>query len=122
MPSVLSRVTCAIGKAILVVFFLGGCSPGDEEEKLGNTESSGLAKKAKKGRQTLADGSIYEGELSKGKPNGYGIRKYANGDLYEGQHKNGFLHGYGSYLYKSDEELEGYSGLWESGKRKDSEY
>ena len=117
MHGVLSRLTFVIGTVGLVTFLLAGCTSGSEEGSVENTESSGLAKKAKKGRQGLDDGSIYEGELSKGKPNGYGIRKYANGDVYEGQHKNGYLHGYGSYLYKSSEEFDRYSGLWESGKR-----
>lgn len=117
MPSDLSRVISVVGKTVLVAFLLVGCSSGNEEENIGNTESRGLAKKAREGRQALADGSIYEGGLSKGKPNGYGIRKYANGDLYEGEHKNGFSHGYGSYFYKSDKEFKSYSGLWESGKR-----
>lgn len=101
----------------LALVVLVGCTSESDEEISVHTESSGLAKKAKKGRQILQDGSEYEGELAKGKPNGYGVRKYANGDRFEGQHKNGFSHGYGTYVYKSSEDFESYSGLWESGKR-----
>ena len=115
MPKVLSRVTSVIWVLFLALSF--ACVQQEDEGNVENTESSGLAKRAIKGKQSLADGSLYEGELSRGKPNGYGIRNYANGDRYEGEHRNGFLHGYGVYQYKSSDELESYSGLWESGKR-----
>ena len=80
-------------------------------------ESSGLLEKAMEGKQTLEDGSTYEGELSKGKPNGYGKRKFPSGDVFEGLFKNGLAHGYGTRLYQSDEEIDRYSGLWASGKK-----
>ena len=52
MPSVSSKVIFAIGKAALVVFLLVGCTSGNEEGNVENTESSGLAKKAKKKRSS----------------------------------------------------------------------
>jgi hypothetical protein len=104
---------------VILVWFsmqIGCDSEEDEQEKLGR-ESSALLEKSMEGKQTLEDGSIYEGELSKGEPNGYGKRIFPDGDVFEGLFKNGFPHGYGTRIYKSMDELDRYSGLWLSGKK-----
>ena len=110
--SVPSRQVLALAFLLLL-----GCGTENEVGGSRETESSGLAKKAKKGKQTLPDGSVYEGEMLGGKPNGYGLRKLTNGDVFDGQHKSGLAHGYGTMDYKSREEIERYSGLWKSGQR-----
>ena len=77
---------------VIIVWFslqIGCGSEEDEQEKLGR-ESSALLEKSMEGKQTLEDGSMYEGELSKGKPNGYGKRIFPDGDVFEGLFKNGF--------------------------------
>ena len=79
-------------------------------------ESSSLHKEVMRGRHIFDDGTIYEGELVLGKPNGYGTRELVNGDLFEGQHKDGFAHGRGTIRYKSDSRLDSYIGSWNSGK------
>ena len=73
-------------------------------------ESLSLNKEVMRGRHVFEDGTIYEGELVLGKPNGFGNRELLNGDLYEGQHKDGFAHGHGTMRYKSDQELDSYVG------------
>ena len=57
-------------------FALASCGSEDEERDALGKESIGLLEKAMEGKQTLEDGSTYEGELSKGKPNGYGKRTF----------------------------------------------
>ena len=48
------------------LFMQGGCESEEEERESLREESSGLLQKAMEGKQTLEDGSAYEGELSKG--------------------------------------------------------
>jgi len=100
------------------LFMQGGCGSEEEERESLRSESSGLLEKAMEGKQTLEDGSTYEGELSKGKPNGYGKKTFSSGDVFEGLFKNGLAHGYGTRLYQSDDEIDRYSGLWQAGKKR----
>ena len=106
--------------SLSIVLFLTSCSddtePGDNLNSQ-TRESASLNKEVMRGRHVFEDGTIYEGELVLGKPNGFGTRELVNGDLYEGQHKDGFGHGHGTMRYKSDSKLISYIGSWKSGKR-----
>lgn len=98
--------------------FSFSCSEtGDTLEVSSKRESISLSKEAMQGRHVFEDGSIYEGELVMGKPNGYGTRTLVSGNIFEGQHKDGFAHGHGTMRYKSDSKLDRYVGNWRSGKR-----
>lgn len=103
---------------VLVIFF--GCSNQDSDpEGIGSgsiSEREILSREASEGKQTLEDGSVYEGELLGGNPHGYGKRKYQNGDIYEGQFQKGMAHGHGTFRYKEDEVLNRYVGMWSSDK------
>ena len=72
--------------------------------------SSGLAREASLGKHNFDDGSVYHGDLIRGKPDGYGRREYPNGDIYEGQFENGLFSGHGTLRYKSDANYERYFG------------
>ncbi len=110
-----STVVCSF---LLCLLFSFGCSQQDQEQEVSSTrESVSLSKEASQGRHVFEDGSIYEGELVMGKPNGYGNRKLVNGNVFEGQHKDGYGHGQGTMRYKADEKLDRYVGNWRSGKR-----
>ena len=50
-----------------------------------NQVSNKLSREAQEGRYVFDDGSIYEGELVMGLPDGFGTIELASGDLYEGQ-------------------------------------
>lgn len=50
------------------------------------------------GSLTLSDGSKYDGEILKSKPDGQGTMTYRNGDKYQGQFKEGKREGTGSYI------------------------
>ena len=105
---------------LLIVFFFVCCSEETDYENILDSqvrESAILNRGVMQGRHVFKDGTIYEGELAHGKPNGFGTRELVNGDLYEGQHKNGFGHGHGTMRYKSDSKLISYIGNWKSGKR-----
>ena len=96
-----------------------GCSQEIDVDKAmpSSRESLSLKKEAKEGRHIFKDGSIYEGQLVMGEPDGYGKHELANGDIYEGQYKSGLAHGHGTMKYKSDDKLDQYVGSWKSGKR-----
>ncbi|MBT3666077.1 MAG: hypothetical protein HN548_01250 [Opitutae bacterium] len=102
---------------VYLLFSLSCSDQGDITEVSSTRESISLSKEAKQGRHVFKDGSIYEGELVMGKPNGYGTRELVNGNIFEGQHKDGYSHGHGTMRYKSDEKLDRYVGNWRSGKR-----
>ena len=93
------------------------CTENNDIESSYAKESVNLNRQAKNGRHIFPDGSIYEGELVMGKPNGYGVHELANGDAFEGQHKDGLAHGHGTRRYKSNPEIVQYVGNWKSGKR-----
>ena len=104
---------------LLLTFFIFGCAEDQTVDFEASTEqiSDKLAKQAKSGRYVFEDGSLYEGELVLGLPDGYGVITYSSGDLYEGQFAKGSPNGYGTIRYKSIQVLEKYSGNWENGKR-----
>ena len=104
---------------LLLTFFIFGCAEDQAVEFEASTVqiSDKLAKQAKSGRYVFEDGSLYEGELVLGLPDGYGVITYSSGDLYEGQFAKGSPNGYGTIRYKSIQDLEKYSGNWENGKR-----
>ena len=60
-----------------------------------------------------ANGTIYEGRLKNGFPDGKGKMKYNNGDIYEGEFKEGVREGFGKYYYNNGIYYEGY---WRNGK------
>ena len=112
------EIRAAVFALVLLLSLLcSSCGPGEGPVKDQSKESVGLRKKAMEGKQTLEDGSVYEGELLGGKPDGYGTMKFPDGDTFEGLHKNGLSHGYGTHSYESSDELDNYVGLWRSGKR-----
>ena len=84
---------------------------------LSSKESVTLKREANEGRHIFKDGSIYEGQLVMGQPNGFGSHEFLDGNIYEGQHKNGLAHGHGTMRYKSVGNLDQYVGHWKSGKR-----
>ncbi|MGY8714090.1 MAG: hypothetical protein ACKVJ1_09415, partial [Verrucomicrobiia bacterium] len=95
-----------------------GCAENQNEFEVSSTrESINLNKEAMRGRHVFKDGSIYQGELVMGEPNGFGTHNLVNGDIFEGQHKDGFAHGHGTMRYKSESTLDRYVGNWKSGKR-----
>ena len=59
------------------------------------------------GTYTYSDGSEYQGELVKGKPNGMGTTTFPNGDTHTGQYVKGKRQGMGVYLFSDGEKYEG---------------
>lgn len=57
--------------------------------------------------------SVYEGEMSGGKPHGKGNYAFADGDRYEGTWQNGLRQGYGRQWYKDGRY---YEGRWEADR------
>ena len=43
----------------------------------------------------LPNGESYWGQIKKGKPNGYGIKKLNESIVYQGNFKDGYEHGFG---------------------------
>ena len=105
--------------AFLTCFLFWGCTadPKIEEDTSSDQIAKKLSREAQSGRYVFEDGSLYEGELVLGLPDGYGVITYSSGDLYEGQFAKGSPNGYGIIRYKSIEDLEKYSGNWQNGKR-----
>ena len=93
-------------------FALASCGSEDEERDALGKESIGLLEKAMEGKQTLEDGSTYEGELSKGKPNGYG--KSVSSGTFSRVFKNGLAHVYGTLINPMINRS--LLGSWASGK------
>ena len=101
-----------------IIIFIGCSSEIENTETTSPVrESVVLKKKAKEGKYVFKDGSVYEGQLAVGKPNGFGRHELVNGDIFEGQYKSGLAHGHGTISYKSDARLVRYIGSWRSGKR-----
>ena len=46
-------------------------------------------------RIILPNGESYWGQIKKGKPNGYGIKKLNESIVYQGNFKDGYEHGFG---------------------------
>lgn len=64
-----------------------------------------------KGKVTLLNGDIYDGEYKDGRPNGEGkgIITSTNDDIYTGEYKDGLRNGKGKYTYTNDDI---YDGEW----------
>ncbi len=63
------------------------------------------------GSLTLSDGSKYDGEILKKKPDGQGSMTYGNGDKYQGQFKEGKREGQGTY---TDGDGTTFVGTWQN--------
>jgi hypothetical protein len=61
-------------------------------------------------RWTLRSGDeTYDGEMSKGRPNGRGVYVWADGDRYDGEWRGGDMHGRGVYVWANGNR---YDGEW----------
>ncbi len=60
-----------------------------------------------KGKMTLQNGSVYEGNFSRGRMSGQGTMTYHNGERYTGQWANDVPNGAGKYFFKGRERYEG---------------
>ena len=102
-------------------FFLGcfsGCYSDVETEPEPKPKSARkTSSEENEGRYIFEDGSVYEGELAVGLPDGFGTLEYVSGNIFLGQFKEGLANGYGTMRYKEDDQLEKYSGNWENAKR-----
>lgn len=92
-------------------------SISEEDLPADSIDSSGLSKEASIGKHKFEDGSVYHGDLIRGKPDGFGRREFSNGDIYEGQFENGLFSGHGTLRYKSNMNFERYFGNWKLGMR-----
>jgi hypothetical protein len=81
------------------------------------SDSALLQRAATSGKHTFDDGSVYQGDLIRGKPDGFGRREFQNGDVYEGQFEKGSFHGHGTFRYKSDPNLDRYFGNWKQNMK-----
>jgi hypothetical protein len=100
-----------------LIFCFCGCGAENALEDRENSLNEHSPVKSKKGRHVFDDGSVYDGELVAGKPEGYGERRYLNDDFYVGNFHEGLSHGQGTLRYKSDVNLSRYVGVWQNGKR-----
>ncbi len=60
-----------------------------------------LGKRQGRGKQTLANGDVFEGDFADDTPHGKGILQMSSGDVYEGQIVRGQIEGLGVYKFKS---------------------
>lgn len=67
-----------------------------------------------KGKATGVD--TYEGQFSKGLPEGLGTYSWANGDSYFGEWEQGLRQGEGTMTYKSTGKDSTLTGIWENDK------
>ena len=74
-----------------------------------------VAQKITVGQYTFKDGSIYNGQLTNGKPNGRGKTVFLTGDTYEGEYLKAKRHGEGTYSFVDGEK---YEGSWVSASGK----
>eukprot|EP00930_Biecheleria_cincta_P024529 TRINITY_DN17548_c0_g2_i1.p1 TRINITY_DN17548_c0_g2~~TRINITY_DN17548_c0_g2_i1.p1 ORF type:complete len:848 (+),score=197.24 TRINITY_DN17548_c0_g2_i1:270-2546(+) len=75
-------------------------------------KSVGVAKKLPP--QTLADGTVYDGEWVGGVRHGRGTMIKPDGSIYEGQFEFGEVHGFASYTLSQGAK---YEGQWRAGKQ-----
>lgn len=61
------------------------------------------------GTLTFADGSIYNGTLKHGIPDGLGTCTWKDGNKYDGEWRSGLMHGFGTFLWTSGQR---YDGEW----------
>lgn len=60
-----------------------------------------------KGKMSLQNGSVYEGNFSRGRMSGEGTMTYSNGERYVGQWANDMPSGKGKYFFRGRERYEG---------------
>ena len=60
-----------------------------------------------------ANNTIYEGQIRKGKPHGFGRRIFKDGSYYSGLFRHGQVHGFGTLHNKHDKIEE--QGYWKNG-------
>ena len=65
-----------------LIFCLFGCGAENRSGDRENSLNAHSPVKSKKGRHVFNDGSVYDGELVSGKPEGYGEKRYLNDDVY----------------------------------------
>ena len=70
--------------------------------------SAALAVKNGFDKETLPDGSVYEGQFVNGFFDGQGVMTYANGQQYKGEFKDGLWDGEGVLLYTDGSKYEGH--------------
>ena len=102
--------------SVILVLSIFSCSENEESPREDFSSALPSAVKAKEGKYFFDDGSVYEGTLAMGKPDGFGKRIYGNSDVYEGQFRKGLEHGSGTLRFKSDEQIDRYVGMWASGQ------
>ena len=66
------------------------------------------------GSYEFPDGSIYQGEIFRGKPYGRGTTRFPYGDIHEGMYVKGKRHGQGTYKFADREK---YIGEWYQGQQ-----
>ncbi|MEC8043689.1 MAG: hypothetical protein VX130_03755 [Verrucomicrobiota bacterium] len=102
--------------SVILVLSILSCSENEESPREDFSSALPSPAKAKEGKYFFDDGSVYQGTLAMGKPDGFGRRVYGNSDVYEGQFRKGLEHGSGTLRFKSDEEIDRYVGMWASGQ------
>ena len=85
-----------------------------EIEKLNKAVESEHVKGYSKGKVTLSDGTVYEGEYRNGKRHGQGKMTFPSGNTYEGEWKDGKYYGQGIFTFKGEGK---YVGEWKDSKR-----
>jgi hypothetical protein len=79
---------------------------------LSGTYSGGCKNGLANGKGIAQGIDRYEGQFTKGMPDGKGIYKWANGTYYDGQFKNGMRDGKGKMVYKDST----VNGFWKENK------
>ena len=96
---------------IILSFLLLGCVKNQETEFLYLYESSsGLVFKS------IGDGKVqpkYKGEITNGKPNGFGVMTFPDGYKYVGKFKDGERNGQGTFISPNGDK---YVGKFKDGK------
>jgi len=104
--------------AFTVPLFYNSCTVEENQKIQPIQESSAqLSRVATEGSHQLEDGSIFEGHLAMGLPQGFGTKTYQNEDVYQGHFNKGFAHGYGIMRYKSLPQVDRYFGNWANSRR-----
>lgn len=99
--SVYSQQTCKVLKPEIAGSYEGKCK-------------NGLAS----GRGTAVGADRYEGQFTKGLPDGKGIYTWANGDTYDGEWVNGQRHGIGKYIMHINSRDSIQDGMWQNDEYK----
>ena len=98
--------------SVILVLSISSCSENEESPREDFSSALPSPAKAKEGKYFFDDGSVYEGTLAMGKPDGFGKRIYGNSDVYEGQFRKGLEHGSGTCALNRTNRL---IDMWECG-------